>query len=144
MRLYLTLLLLTLAMTYRFTRKTTFDVPQTPDDFFYLQSDLVVTQLGRDITVWNATNFTPVQNFTADSDNPHIQVSPETKKVLFRNNNSVFQIQDAKESESLSVETDEVFWVFRMGTVENYTILHTLSKDGNGRSIYYLNIYNEA
>ena len=133
MRLYLTLLLLVLATTYRFTRKNNFAIPQTPDDIFYLQSDLLVTQLGRNITVWNTTSVKSVQNFTADSDNPEIQVSPETKKVLFRNNNSVFQIQDAKQPESLEVNTDEVFWVYRMGTIDNYTILHTMSNTGNGR-----------
>ena len=75
MRLYLTILLLILATSYRFTRKRHIDLPQVPTQIYYLQDDLLVTQTGRSITVYNTTNDLPIQTFTADSDNPKVEIS---------------------------------------------------------------------
>ena len=94
MRAYLPIvLLLVVASSYRYIRDRHITLSALPDEIFYLQSDLLVTKTGRDINILNTTNDKSIQNFTADSDNPDIQMSPETKKVLFRNNHSIFQLQ---------------------------------------------------
>ena len=78
MKLYLTIFLIVLASTYRFTRRRSISLPTVPTQIYYLEDNLLVTQAGRDITVYNTSsdkNVSVVQSFRADSDNPEIQVS---------------------------------------------------------------------
>ena len=55
-----------------------------------------MTQTGPNITVVNTTTDTPVQSFLADSNTPDIQIAPQENKLLFKTNDSIIQLQEAK------------------------------------------------
>jgi hypothetical protein len=143
MKLILLVLLVTAVHNYRWLRTRQLTLPQTPDSINFLANNLLVTQTGRAITIFDTNTEKALQNFTADSDEPEIQVSPATDKVLFKFNKSIFQLQEAKQAESLEMETPEINWVFGLGATGDFLVTHQISSLGSHATITYLDIFNE-
>lgn len=144
MKLYLTVLLLLVAsgLTYRYLANEHLKLPQTPNAIYYLANNLLVTQTGKNITVYNTETDALVQNFTADSDTPTIQVAPESNMLLFTNNKSIFQLQEANQPEVVDLPTEEINWVFGLGAIEDALITHSISSKGTLKHVTYIDANN--
>ena len=93
MKAYLILLLVALghSLTYRLLLKHSLPFTTTPDSISYLNPTTLVTQTGSNIVLYSTKDYQPVQNYTAEGDNPQIQIS--SSMLLFKNNGSIYQLQ---------------------------------------------------
>lgn len=73
----LLILLITTTLSYRYLGSKKITLLSIPNAIYYLSNELLVTQTGPNITVYNTTTDESVQSFIADSDTPDIQISPQ-------------------------------------------------------------------
>ncbi len=141
MKLYLLILALFIAhfQAFRLLKKDTLPIAGSPDHISYLGVDLLATQTGASIVVYNLTTNKVVQTFTSDTDTPDMQVSPQTGMILFKNNKSIFQLQHSKNSEIFLFASNETYWVFGLAAVNNIVISYELNRHGGERFVNYFN-----
>lgn len=140
MKVYLLVLVLTLGLcgAFRVLSRDSFDLGQVPDSISYLGPHLLVVQVGSNISVYNTQTHQVVQTFQSDQESPDVQVAPQSNMVLFRNNNSIFQMGQASTPTTRSFPTQRVNWVYGLGNSGNAIMVHELSDDGTQRFLRYL------
>lgn len=99
MKLYLLVLALLLShfSGFRLLSRDRLSLPQLPNSITFLKPNLLVAQSGNTIRIYNTTSKTVVETITADTADPEVQVVPGSNMVLFKNNNSIFQLQKTRE-----------------------------------------------
>lgn len=141
MKLYLLLLALAVcqASGFRVLRRNSFSLRELPDSISFLRSELLVSQSGRTIQVYNTTSQKVEQTFVSDTTTPEVQISEQAGMILFKNKKSIFQLQETTQKQNFSSTSNQTNWAYGFGTANRTIIAHELSSKGSYRQVRYLN-----
>lgn len=87
MKELLLLLLIVPIIAYRFLSSRQTNLSSLPDNLYYISDDLMVVQTGANITIFNSTNDQSLNTFTADSENPDVQIFPSKRRIIYLTKN---------------------------------------------------------
>ena len=95
MKIYLLLIatLLIQVISYRYVGTQQLQLSSTPQNISYWTPNLLVAQDGQTIYIYNTATNTLQQIYKSDSNDPQPQVVRQLNIILFKNNNTLFQIQ---------------------------------------------------
>jgi len=95
MKIYLLILSVVVlqALPYRYLDAKSLALPNSPKNISYLAPNVFVAQDGQNIYLYNTLTDTILQSFQSDSNDPLPQVAGQFNQVIFKNKNSLFQMQ---------------------------------------------------
>ena len=67
-----------------------------------------------------------------------MQIAVDAGMILFKNNNSVFQLQETTQKQNVTTTQNETSWIYGLGNAERTLISHQMYTRGAYREIVYL------